>query len=363
MKKLKKSFKKLSTLFVCVSMILLSLNSAYAAGVTNPVNLGMAGNFAILTKSGISTVPSSVIHGDIGVSPIDSTGLTGFSLTKDATNQFSTSIQVVGKAYASNYASPTPSNLTTAVSNMEAAYTDAAGRAADYTELYTGDISGKTLAPGVYKWSNGVVINSDVTLNGGANDVFIFQIAQGITQAANTKIKLTGGVQAKNVFWQVAKTVAIKSGAHFEGIILSQTNISLGTLASINGRLLAQTAVTLDKSTVLAPSAGTVEVIPTALQTATAAVVTAEASKLIANVDAAKLLVNALPADVAPATAKQGLLARLAAIVVVPPVVVTRTVNGGQLPKTSTPLYEILLIGAVLTLLGAVGWRSRKRYV
>jgi hypothetical protein len=221
---------------------------------TAPVNLGTAGDYAILSKTGISTVPSSKITGNIGVSPIDSTAITGFSLTVDATNEFSGSTQITGKAYAADYASPTPSKLTTSISNMETAYTDAAGRAADYTELYTGDISGQTLTAGVYKWGTGVLINSDVTLHGNANDVFIFQISKGITQASNTKIILTGGVQAKNIFWQSAQTVEIGTGAHFEGIVLGKTNISLGTKASINGRLLAQTAVTLIKSTVVAPS-------------------------------------------------------------------------------------------------------------
>ncbi len=219
----------------------------------SPVNLGAAGDFVILSKTGISTVPNSNITGNIGVSPIDATALTGFSLTADATNAFATSTQITGKAYASNYASPTPSNLTTAISNMETAFTDAAGRAANFTELYSGDISGKTLQAGVYKWGTGVLINSDVTLNGGPNDVWIFQIGEGITQANGTKIILSGGAQAKNIFWQAAETVSIGTGSHFEGIILSQTNITLGTNASINGQLLAQTAVTLDASTVVKP--------------------------------------------------------------------------------------------------------------
>lgn len=220
-----------------------------------PVNLGAAGNYAILAKTGISSVPNSVITGNIGVSPIASTAITGFSLTEDATNEFSRSTQIIGKAYAPDYASPTPSNLTTAVGDMGTAYTDAAGRAVNYTELYTGDISGQTLTAGVYKWGTGVLINSDVTLNGGANDIWIFQIAKGITQANGTKIILTGGAQAKNIFWQSCETVAIGTGAHFEGIVLGKTNITLGTNASINGRLLAQTAVTLIMSTVVAPSA------------------------------------------------------------------------------------------------------------
>lgn len=219
-----------------------------------PVNLGKAGEFVILSKSGISTVPNSIITGNIGVSPIGSTAITGFSLTADATNQFATSKQVIGKIYASNYTSPTPSNLTTAVNNMETAYTDAAGRPAKYTELFNGDLSGKTLTPGVYKWGTNVLIYKNLTLVGGPDDIFIFQIAKGITQANDTRIILAGGVQAKNIYWQAAQTVAIGSGAHFEGIILCKTNITLGTKASINGRLLAQTAVTLIMNTVTAPS-------------------------------------------------------------------------------------------------------------
>ena len=219
-----------------------------------PIDLGTAGNYAILTKAGVTCVPPSAITGDIGVSPIAATGITGFSLTMDSTNEFSVSSQVTGKIYASSYATPTPSILTTAISDMETAYTDAAGRTPDYIELFTGDLSGQTLQPaGVYKWSTGVLITSDVTLHGGVNDVFIFQIAKGITQATDTKIILTGGVLAKNIFWQTSEFVSIGTGAHFEGILLVKTGIAVEANASINGRLLAQTAATLIKDTVVAP--------------------------------------------------------------------------------------------------------------
>ena len=214
----------------------------------------MAGNYAIFAKSGISSIANSAaITGNIGIGPVAASYITGFSLIADSTNVFSTSAQVTGKVYAANYTPPTPGNLTTAVSNMEAAYSDTAGRAPNYTELYSGDISGKTLTSGVYKWSTDVLINSDVTLHGGASDVFIFEIAGGITQATDTHIILDG-VQAKNIFWQSAQTVAIGTSAHFEGIILGMTDITLGNKASINGRLLAQTAVTLDQNTVVAPN-------------------------------------------------------------------------------------------------------------
>ena len=231
-----------------------SFTTANTAVVRLPVNLGTAGNFAILTKSGISTVPTSAITGNIGVSPITATAITGFSLTADPSNVFSISTQVTGKVYAANYAIPTPANLTTAVGDMELAFTDAAGRAPDVTELGAGNIGGMTLAPGVYKWGTGLLIPTNVTLNGSATDVWIFQVAQNLTLSNATNILMSGGALPKNVFWQVSGSVEIGTTAHCEGIILTQTAIAMRTGASINGRLLAQTAVTLDSSTVVEPA-------------------------------------------------------------------------------------------------------------
>ena len=219
-----------------------------------PVLLGSAGNFVILTKSGISTTGSTLITGDIGVSPAAASFITGFGLTMDSTNVFSTSSLVTGKVYAADYTPPTPAKMTTAVLDMEAAYTDAAGRPIpDFTELGAGDIGGLTLVPGLYKWGTGVLISTDVTLSGGPEDTWIFQIAGGITQASDTSVLLIGGALPENIFWQVADVVALDTGAHFEGIILAATNITLATGASINGRLLAQTAVTIDQSVVTQP--------------------------------------------------------------------------------------------------------------
>ncbi len=220
----------------------------------DPVNLGTAGNYVILSHAGITNDPISDITGDIGVSPIDSTAITGFSLTMDSSNEFATSDQITGKVYAADYSSPTSVNLTTAVSDKGTAYTDAAGRAADYTELYSGDISGKTLEPGVYKWGTGVSINGDVSLCGTATDVWIFQISGQLTQAANTNVILTGNAQAENVFWQVSETVSLETGAHFEGIILGWNDITLGTGVSVNGRLFALNEnVTLLQNTITEP--------------------------------------------------------------------------------------------------------------
>jgi hypothetical protein len=175
-------------------------------------------------------------------------------LIADSTNVFSTSPQVTGKVYAANYASPTPSNLTAAIADMELAFTDAAGRAPDVTELGAGNIGGKTLAPGVYKWGTGLLIPTDVTLTGSATAVWIFQVAQDLTMSSATNISLTGGALPKNVFWQVSGKVDLGTTAHFEGVVLTRTSVTLRTGASINGRLLAQTAVNLDGSTLVEPA-------------------------------------------------------------------------------------------------------------
>jgi hypothetical protein len=222
-------------------------------GVGLPVSLGSAVNFAVLAKSGISSVPPSAITGDIGISPAAASFITGFSLTADASNVFSTSPQVTGKVYASDYTPPTPSNMTTAISDMETAFTDAAGRAADVTELGAGDISGMTLKPGVYSWGTGLLISTDVALSGKSTDIWVFQVAQDVTVASAAKVTLSGGAAAKNVFWQVSGLVDLDTTSHFEGVVLSQTAIVLRTGASINGRLLAQSAVDLDSNTVVTP--------------------------------------------------------------------------------------------------------------
>jgi len=109
------------------------------------------------------------------------------------------------------------------------------------------------LSPGTYKWGTGVTISTNVTLNGGPNDVWIFQIAQGITQASGVRVNLTGGAVAKNVFWQAFGIVALDTTAHMEGVVMASTAITLKTGATVNGRLLAGTEVTLQQNTVVQP--------------------------------------------------------------------------------------------------------------
>lgn len=220
------------------------------------VNLGLAGNYNMLTKTSITTTGVTSIQGDLGVSPAAATSITGFGLIMDSSGEFSKTPIVTGRVYAADYAAPTPSNLTTAVSNMETAYTTANNLVtpAPIVDLYAGDISGRILPPGLYKYNTGVLItNAGVTLSGGVNDTWVIQIAQNLTINNSAIITLLGGAQAKNIVWVVAGQATLGTNVDFSGILLSKTLISLQPGAKVTGRLLAQTAVTLNNNIVVLP--------------------------------------------------------------------------------------------------------------
>ncbi len=212
-----------------------------------PVTMGSASNYVILAQSAITDVPTSAITGNVGLSPASGSfiGLT--------------CAEVSGNIYSVDAAGPLPcvttdaSGLTTAVTDKGTAYTDANSRAPDYTELGAGNIGGMTLAPGTYKWGTSVLIPTDVTLSGGPNDVWIFQIAQGLTVSSGVQIILAGGALPQNIYWATFAAADIGTTSKFKGIILSQTSIAMKTGATIDGRLLAGTQVTLAQNAVTQP--------------------------------------------------------------------------------------------------------------
>jgi hypothetical protein len=211
------------------------------------VNLGAAGSYVILAQSAITDAGASPITGDVGLSPAAGSfiGLT--------------CAQVTGAIHAVDAAGPVPcavSNavtLTAAIGAKDLAYTDATGRAPDYTELGAGNIGGLNLGPATYRWGTGVMIPTNVTLTGGANDVWIFQIAQGLTVSPGAQIILAGGALPQNIFWATFAAADLDTTTQFNGIILSQTSVAMRTGASINGRLYAGTAVTLQGNAVTQP--------------------------------------------------------------------------------------------------------------
>lgn len=241
----------LSSLFITAASLTLAALPTNGATL---VSLGTAADFAVLAKAGISnTGVTTNIVGDIGVSPIASTAITGFNLTMDSSGEFATSPRVTGKVFAADFASPTPSILTTAVSDMETAYNDAAGRAGpNFLNLSSGNLNGETLAAGLYKWASAVTITNSITLDGGgdSNAVWIFQIDNRLNLASGANIFLSNGAAANNIFWQTAEGATLGTTSHFEGTLLTATDVAVQTGATMNARLLAQTAVTLDSNSI-----------------------------------------------------------------------------------------------------------------
>jgi len=250
---MKKLHTAVAALVASIVISGLALPAILFAATPTTINLGTANTFAILSKTGITTTGSTMVTGDIGVSPIAATSITGFSLSLPSASSFATSPLVNGKVYAPGYANPTPANLSAAVGDMQTAYTDGSGRASTVTELGAGNIGGLTLVAGVYKWGTGVTIPTNVTLSGSATDVWIFQVGQTLTVSSGVKIILSGGAQASNIFWIVAGQTTVGTTAVFNGNIIDQTAIVLNTGAVLNGRALAQTAVTLDSNAVTMP--------------------------------------------------------------------------------------------------------------
>jgi len=219
------------------------------------VALGTAGNYVVLALSGVTNVPTSAVTGNVGLNST-AAGMTGFSETADASGTFATSAQVTGKMYAADSAAPTPAALTTAVTDTGAAFGDADARIPGTTNLNAGNLTGLSLAPGVYNWTTGVSIDASgaVTLTGTAADVWIFQIAGDLTMNPGSTVTLAGGALPQNVFWRTAGVAALDTTAHMEGIVLSGSSVTLANGASVKGRLYATTAVTLISNTITRPA-------------------------------------------------------------------------------------------------------------
>ena len=232
-----------------------------------PVRLGSASAFVILTNTGISTVSASAVTGDIGVSPISATAMPGFNLIPDTSNTFSASKQVTGKCYhtwpvlGSEYLAV--EFTSDAISDMKAAYTDAAGRAiSDPANLgvKAGLISGEAFTPGVYKWSSDLSFATDIYLKGNSSSLFLFQTTSNVIAGSGARVILqddgTGSAPlASNIVWQVGGFLEARTTAHLEGVFLVKTKAVLKAGSSLNGRLLAQTSCSLDATTITQPPA------------------------------------------------------------------------------------------------------------
>lgn len=214
-----------------------------AAAGQAPVDLGLAGRFAVLAGSEITSIPTAAIKGDVGLSPSARSKIAGL-----------TPMEVDGTIFAADDGGAVAVMLTQAKVDLDAAYNDAAGRSLDAVDVANADLGGRTLGPGLYKSSGTLSLTGNLTLDakGDPNAVFIFQIASLLSTAPGSQVILSGGAASGNIFWQVGSSATLDTTTIFKGVIMADQSISLATGASLDGRALARIgAVTLDTSTVI----------------------------------------------------------------------------------------------------------------
>lgn len=276
------------------------------------VNLGTTSTFAVLAGTRITNTGTTIINGSVGGN-VDGNvgGDVGLSPGSDFTGQAS-----ITRSGSLHIADPV---AVKAKVDLDTAYDDVAGRT-PVTRIPS-ELGGTTLKPGVYDSADGAFhITGTLTLDaqGDPNGVFIFKTDSTLITASNSNVNLINSARFCRTFWKVGSSATLGTNSHFVGHIFAYTSIAAATGATVQGQLLARNGeVTLDSNTI---TNGFCETTPT--------------------VPDEKAVTPTVPGEK----------------------IVTQTVTGGELPKTSEHLYELLLIGATLTLVGAIGWRSKKHF-
>ena len=232
------------------TQILLSLVMAAGATWTSPaqaagpapVDLRSCAHFTVLAGAAI-TQPTAggIIHGDIGLSPA-----TGASIGIPPSLVEGTIYAVDSTGTQAPNVVIDPTLLTAAKGDLTLAFDDAAGRtpvpSGDFLNPIGGNIGGLNLVPGLYKFdTTALITGSDVTLTGGPDDVWIFQIGTDLQVGSGIEVILAGGAQARNIFWQVGTSATLDTGSSFKGTILAGQSITMNTTSSLEGRALAIT--------------------------------------------------------------------------------------------------------------------------
>lgn len=233
---------------VAFSVVLVSLLFPVIVHAATSPSLGVTDNFSVLAGTAVTNIPTSVIQRNVGLSPAAGSNYSGL-----------TALEVGGLIYAVDGTGPAgsvndPGLLLTALADTAAAYGALGSQTCDVTYAGTQDLVGLSLVPGVY-CANAFELTGTLTLNGDANDVWIFKSASSLVTTGTTpNIVFTGGAQACNVWWRVVSTATFDADSSFAGNVLADTSITFASGVTLTGRALARTAaVTLSETTINSP--------------------------------------------------------------------------------------------------------------
>jgi hypothetical protein len=221
------------------------------------VDLKSVARFGIIAGVGVTNAAGfSVINNmDVGINPGARSSITGFP----------PAIIVNGAMYASDDVAPAGVNamLIQAKIDLVAAYDFCVAATSPAPATAPADLGGKTLAPGIYVSASTMLLqNGDLTLDaqGDANAVWIFKVGAAFTSVgtgpfpspSGGNVILTGGAQAKNVFWQVGSSATIGDYTSFKGNILAYQTITMNAYSQAEGRMLARNgAVTMTSTNII----------------------------------------------------------------------------------------------------------------
>jgi len=382
---------RIVALFIAVALMTMMVAPAIAMAAEPTVNLGTTAPFAVLGGSTVTNTGPSALNGDLGIAPGAGAPphFTGFP---------------PGVVTPPGAIHDVDAVATLAQTDLVTAYNDAAGRSV--TQVLTGtDLGGRTLTPGVYFFSSSAQLTGDLRLDaqGDPDAVFIFQIGSTLTTASGSRVLLLNGARFCRVFWQVGSSATLGTTTSFVGHILALTSITANTGATVEGQLLARNgAVTLDSNTITndicltqRPLRISKTASPTTLPvggglvtyTYTVSNLGVDPISAISVTDnriaaltrisgdtnsdnilqstetwvyrgTATLTATTTNTGTAAGSVNNGPVSSTSTVTVS---VAPRTVTGGRLPATGSPWYNVLLVGAVLMLLGAVGWTAAKR--
>ena len=218
--------------------------------VQEVVPLGTASQFALISSSDITNIPTSSITGDVGITPGVRSSISGL-----------TAPEVSGTIYASDDAAPVPAMLIAAKNDAEAAYLNAVAAVRGTPTPAEGNLNGLTFTPGLYNSGSSIEISPGGFLyldaQGDANAIFVIRSATSITTEATSEVVLTGSAKAKNIYWVAGSAITLGTNSKMKGTLIASTSISLLTGARLDGRALIQRAaagqISLDQNTIVVP--------------------------------------------------------------------------------------------------------------